>query len=134
MIPRKMTGRERRDKLGKMAPGTSTNPVRIDLAAICVRGDDMAPLYRPGDVLLYRRPGADLTLQPGDDVLVLMTDPAGRLQLLLRRLIRWDNDALELRALNARYPPIHAHPRNAVLCGKVIARLTRTTQGRGRQR
>jgi phage repressor protein C with HTH and peptisase S24 domain len=85
----------------------------------------MAPVYRHGDVLIYRRPKEDLTLRPGDDVLVLLPDPAGSQQLVLRRLARWDEKALELRALNADHPAIREHPRNAVLCGKVIGRLAR---------
>lgn len=99
-------------------------PEGIDLAAIRVQGNAMAPVYHDGDVVLYRRPGEGLALQPGDDVLVLLPDPADGLQLLLRRLIRWDEEALELHAFNACYPPICERPRNAVLCGKVIDRLT----------
>ena len=85
----------------------------------------MAPLYNEGDVVIYRRPHEGLALQPGDDVLVLLPGPAGNLQLLLRRLARWDDQALELRSLRAGHPPICEHPRNAVLCGKIIGRLAR---------
>jgi phage repressor protein C with HTH and peptisase S24 domain len=89
----------------------------------------MAPVYCDGDVVIYCRPKDSLTVRPGDDVLVLLSDPAGSLQLILRRLARWDEEALELRAFNAGYPPIHEHSRNAVLCGKVIGRLDRTALG-----
>ena len=95
----------------------------MNLAAIRVQDKAMTPVYCQGDVVLYRRPDERLTLQPGDDVLVLLVDPAGGLQLLLRRLARWDRETLELYAVNAAYPPIRQHRRNAVLCGKVIGRL-----------
>jgi SOS-response transcriptional repressor LexA len=84
----------------------------------------MAPIYCPGDVLFYRRPDEHLALRPGDDVLVLLVGPEGSLQLLLRRLIHWDREALELHAINPRYPPIREHPRNAVLCGQVTGQLS----------
>lgn len=106
---------------------TATPPKVVDVAAIRVQGDAMQPLYCEGDVVLYHRPGEDLALQPGDDVLVLLPGPGGSLQLLLRRLIYWDSEALELRALNAVYPPIRQSMRNAVLCGKVIGRLSQAT-------
>lgn len=122
---------ERRDNSGK-AIATDTVPpsATIDLAAIRVQGNAMAPVYREGDVVIYCRPREDLALRPGDDVLVLLPGPAGSLQLLLRRLARWDNEALELRALNAGHPPVRENPRNAVLCGRVIGRLSRGTPGR----
>jgi len=103
--------------------------VTVDLAAIRVQGDAMAPVYCDGDVVIYCRPKDGLTVRPGDDVLVLLSDPAGSLRLVLRRLARWDSKALELRALNAVYPLIREHSRNAVLCGKVIGRLGRTALG-----
>lgn len=119
---------ERRDNLGKMsATMTATVPKVVDVAAIRVQDDAMQPMYCEGDVVLYHRPGEDLVLQPGDDVLVLLPGPGGSLQLLLRRLIYWDSEALELRALNAVYPPIRQNMRNAVLCGKVIGRLNQVT-------
>lgn len=117
----------RKNNLGQeIATDTVTTPASVDLAVIRVQGDDMAPVYCAGDVVLYRRPGEGLALQPGDDVLVLLPGPAGGLQLLLRRLTRWDREALELRALNPRCPPICQHPRNVVLCGQVIGLLART--------
>jgi phage repressor protein C with HTH and peptisase S24 domain len=103
-----------------------TAPLVVDLAAIRVQGDAMAPAYRDGDVVIYRRPRDGLAPQPGDDLLVLLSGPAGGRQLVLRRLARWDDEVLELRALNARYPAICGHPRDAVLCGQVIGRLDRT--------
>ncbi|UCC63301.1 MAG: S24 family peptidase [Anaerolineae bacterium] len=103
---------------------TTVDAQTTDLAAIRVQGDAMAPAYCHGDVVLYRRPDEHLTLQPGDDVLVLLADPAGSLQLLLRRLTRWDKEVMELQALNAGYLPIVEHPDHAVLCGQVIARLS----------
>ncbi len=124
---------ERRDNSGKaIATDTVATPAILDLAAICIQGDAMAPVYCEGDVLIYRRPREGLALRPGDDVLVLLPGPAGSLQLLLRRLVRWDNEALELRALNAGHPPIRGHPRNAVLCGRVIGRLSQGTPGQSR--
>jgi phage repressor protein C with HTH and peptisase S24 domain len=132
---RKTTRRERQGNLGKTAfssAGVTTETV--DVAAIRVQGDDMAPVYCDGDVVLYRRPGEDLAVRPGDDVLVLLPGPGGSLQLLLRRLDRWDDSALKLRALDLRRPPIHEHPRTAVLCGKVIGRLARPAPGQGEQR
>jgi SOS-response transcriptional repressor LexA len=89
----------------------------------------MMPVYCEGDVVIYRRPQEDLALQPGDDILVLLPDSGGSLQLLLRRLERWGDGALVLRALNADHPSICEHPRNAVLCGKVIGRLPRIPSG-----
>jgi phage repressor protein C with HTH and peptisase S24 domain len=83
----------------------------------------MAPLYCDGDVVLYCRPGENLDLKPGDDVLVMLPGPGGSLQLLLRRLAWWDDKSLELRALNRCHRPIREHSGNAVLCGKVIGRL-----------
>lgn len=83
----------------------------------------MAPTYCAGDVVLYRRPSEEWTWQPGDDVLVLLPGLTCNLQLFLRRLVRWDEEMLELRALNPHFPTIREHPRNAVLCGKVERRL-----------
>jgi SOS-response transcriptional repressor LexA len=107
---------------GETLTGGTAPPV-ADLAAIRVEGNAMAPAYCDGDVVLYRRPDEHLTLQPGDDVLVLLAGPAGGLQLLLRRLARWDREGIELQALNAGYLPIVEHPEHAVVCGKVIRRL-----------
>jgi len=120
----KTTRRERRRNLIKMAANTAPPAAAVDMAAIRVRGEAMIPDYRDGDVALYRRPNEELVLRPGDDVLVLLNEPEGNLQLLLRRLVRWDEKTLELRALNPRCPPICEHPRKAVLCGKVLCRLT----------
>ena len=118
------TRRTRNDNLDEADPTVTTVETQtIDLAALCVQGDAMAPAYCHGDVVLYRRPDERLALEPGDDVIVLLADPTGSLQLLLRRLARWDRDAVELRALNPHYPPVVEHPRRAVLCGQVIARL-----------
>ena len=103
---------------------TVAAPATTDLAAIRVQDDAMAPIYCPGDVLLYRRPDEHLALQPGDDVLVLLAGPGGSLQLVLRRLIHWDRETLELHAINPSYPPIREHPRNAVLCGQVTGQLS----------
>jgi phage repressor protein C with HTH and peptisase S24 domain len=94
-----------------------------------VAGDAMAPAYCDGDVVIYCRPREGLALRPGDDVLALLPDPAGSLHLVLRRLARWDDEVLELRVLNAGHAPIREHPRNAVLCGKVIGRLDRPAPG-----
>lgn len=104
-------------------------PASVDLAAIRVQDNAMAPIYSKGDVVLYRRPGEGLVLRPGDDVLVLLPDPISSLQLLLRRLARWDDESLELDALNPCYPSIREHPHNTVLCGKVVGRLARTALG-----
>jgi SOS-response transcriptional repressor LexA len=126
--------RTRRDNLDKTtATSTLTAPAAVDVAAIRVRGDAMTPTYCEGDVVLYRRPGEGLTLQPGDDVLVLLPGPGSSLQLLLRRLAHWDAKILELCALNTEYPPIRENRRNVVLCGKVIGRLSRTTSSQDRK-
>jgi len=97
----------------------------VDVGALCVQGDAMSPLYREGDVVLYRRPGEDLAIEPGDDVLALLSGPEGGLHLVLRRLIRWDGKILELRPLNTHYPCICQSSQDAVLCGKAIGRLRR---------
>ena len=129
----KMARGERRGRRDNSRQATATttviSPVTVNLAAIRVQGNAMAPAYCDGDVVIYCRPKDGLTVRPGDDVLVLLPDPTGRLQLVLRRLDRWDGKALELRALNADHPPIREHSRNAVLCGKVIGRLDRTALG-----
>lgn len=118
------TRRKSRGNLGKtIATETRDTALAVDLAAILVQDDAMAPVYCEGDVVLYRRPNEELTLQPGDDVLALLPGPTGHLQLLLRRVLRWDADGIELHALNPRFPAIREHPRNAVLCGKVVGRL-----------
>jgi phage repressor protein C with HTH and peptisase S24 domain len=131
----KLTRWERRDKLSKTATSSMAVTMEtIDVAVIRIQGDDMAPIYCDGDVVLYRRPGEDLTVRPGDDVLILLPGPEGSLRLILRRLDRWDDKALKLHALNLRYPPICAHPRNAVLCGKVIGRLVQPMPAGGEQK
>jgi len=132
----KTTRRERRERrVGKGGPseatatGSVSRPAVVDLAAIRVQGDAMAPAYCDGDVVIYRRPREGLTLRPGDDVLVLLSGPGGSLHLVLRRLARWDEEALELRALNGGHPPMCEDPHNAVLCGQVIGRLDRKAWG-----
>jgi SOS-response transcriptional repressor LexA len=97
----------------------------VDVGALCVQGDAMAPLYCEGDIVLYRRPGKDLAVKPGNDVLALLPGPEGELHLVLRRLVRWDGKVLELRPLNTHYPCICRPSRDAVLCGKAIGCLRR---------
>jgi phage repressor protein C with HTH and peptisase S24 domain len=126
IITRDITRPEKSNNIGT---DTLVAESAIDIAAIRVQGDAMAPVYCAGDVVLYRRPSEDLALQSGDDVLVLLPGPAGSLQLLLRRLARWDDENLELYALNLCCPPIRERSRNAVLCGKVVGRLARTALG-----
>jgi len=96
----------------------------LNRAVIRVQDNAMSPLYCQDDVVIYQRPQDGMDLKPGDDVLILLVGPAGNLQLHIRRLAYWDEEELLLLALNTTHPPIHKHPRNAVLCGQVIGLLS----------
>jgi len=84
----KMARGERRVRRDNSSQATATttviSPVTVNLAAIRVQGNAMAPAYCDGDVVIYCRPKDGLTVRPGDDVLVLLPDPTGSLQLVLR--------------------------------------------------
>ena len=69
-----------------------------DYFGLVVRGDSMYPEYLPGDVVILRK---DRTCESGDDCAVLVNGG----EATLKRVYLHDGGGLELRPVNASYPP-----------------------------
>ena len=69
-----------------------------DYFGLVVRGDSMYPEYLPGDVVILRKEAA---CESGDDCAVLVNGG----EATLKRVYLHDGGGLELRPVNASYPP-----------------------------